>query len=135
MIVTDANVIAYLWITGHEEFKSHELLLKDPDWWVPQLYKSEIQSVLLLHIRKNIITTQNAIHLMEKIEKQFEFTTMHVPSQLVLTLGERTSCSAYDCEYAALALTLGCPLITTDKKILQSFPTLAMAAANYLALK
>ena len=135
MIVVDANVIAYLWIPGHEEFKSHELLLKDADWWVPTLYKSEIQSVLLLHIRKNIITAQNAIQLMEKIEKQFDFTTMNVPSQLVLTLGERTSCSANDCEYAALALTLECPLITMDKKILQSFPTLAMTANNYLALR
>ena len=135
MIVADANVIAYLWIPGHEAFKSHELLQKDADWWVPPLYKSEIQSVLLLHIRKNIITPQNAILLMEKIEKQFEFTTMNVPSQLVFTLGERTSCSAYACEYAALALTLECPLITTDKKILQSFPSLAMTAVGYLGIK
>ena len=135
MIVVDANVIAYLWIPGHEEFQSRELLLKDAEWWVPNLYKSEMQSVLLLHIRKHIISIQNGILLMEKIEKQFEFTSMNVPSQLVLTLGEQTTCSAYDCEYAALALLLECPLITNDKKILQSFPTLAMTTNSYLNSK
>ncbi len=132
MIVADANVIAYLWIPGHEEFRSRDLLVKDAEWWVPNLYKSELRSVLLLHIRKNIITTQNAILLLEKMERQFEFTSMDVPSSLVLTLAERTSCSAYDCEYAALALLLECPLITNDKKIIQSFPTLAMTANSYL---
>ena len=135
MIVADANVIAYLWIPGHEKFKSRELLIKDADWWVPNLYKSELRNVLLLHIRKNIITTQNAILLLEKMERQFEFTSMDVPSSLVLTLAEKTPCSAFDCEYAALAFTLDCPLITNDKKLLQSFPTLAMTASNYLNSK
>lgn len=135
MIVADANVIAYLWIPGHEDFKSRELLLRDAEWWVPNLYKSELRSVLLLHIRKNIISTQNAILLLEKIERQFEFTTIDVPSSLVLTLAGKNSCSAYDCEYAALALLLECPLITNDRKILQSFPTLAMTVNSFLNSK
>lgn len=132
MIVVDANIIAYLWIPGHEIYRSRDLLLKDSDWWVPVLYKSEMRNVLLLHIRKEIITVQNAIQIMEKIENQFAFHTMEVPSELILTLGHQSTCSAYDCEYAGLALVLGSPLITYDKKILKSFPQIARTADSYL---
>jgi predicted nucleic acid-binding protein len=69
---------------------------------------------------------------MEKIEKQFEFTTITVLSPLVLTLGEETTYSAHDCEYASLALTLGCPLITNDKRLLHSFPSLTMNVNSFL---
>ncbi len=132
MIVVDANIIAYLWIPGHEAYKSRELLIKDHDWWAPLLYKSEMRSVLLLHIRKSIITSRDAIQVMEKIENQFEHTTMDVPSNLVLTLGLQSTCSSYDCEYASLAYLLECPLITLDKKLLQAFPEIATPPSKYL---
>ena len=135
MIVADANIIAYLWIPGNEVYKSRELLTKDYNWWVPSLYRSEIRSVLLLHVRKEILLMKDAIYLMEKIENQFEHSTMEVPSTLVLTLGHHSTCSAYDCEYAGLAMLLECSLITHDKKLLHSFPELAMTPATYLQRK
>ena len=132
MIVVDANIIAYLWIPGYEVYKSRELLVKDPNWWVPPIYISEMRSVLLLHVRKNIIKMNNAIDLIGKIESQFGHSTMDVPSKLVLTLGNQSTCSAYDCEYVGLALLLDCPLLTQDKKLLQAFPEIAMTSENYL---
>lgn len=132
MIVVDANIISYLWIPGHESFKSRELLIKDPDWWVPSMYKSELQSVLLLHVRKQIIGIEVAIQLMTKIENQFKYHVQEVPSNLVLTLGNQTTCSAYDCEYAGLALLLGCPLITYDKKLLNTFSPFTKTSIDFL---
>lgn len=132
MIVVDANIISYLWIPGHESYMCRDLLTKDPDWWVPPLYKSEMCSVLLLHVRKQIIGLETAIQLMTKIENQFKFHVQEVPSNIVLTLGNQTNCSAYDCEYAGLALLLGCPLITYDKKLLSTFPQLAKTSATHL---
>ncbi|MFZ1675617.1 MAG: type II toxin-antitoxin system VapC family toxin [Saprospiraceae bacterium] len=132
MIVVDANIISYLWIPGHESFMSRELLTKDPDWWVPSLYKSEMQSVLLLHVRKQIIGLEVAVQLMTKIENQFKFHVQEVPSNIALTLGNQSNCSAYDCEYAGLALVLGCPLITYDKKLLSAFPQFAMTSETFL---
>ena len=132
MIVVDANIIAYLWIPGHEKYHCRELLIKDKDWWVPPLFKSEIRSVLLLHVRKKLLEMADAIQLLEKIELQFEYTTMEIPSQLIMALGNQTHCSAYDCEYVGLALLLGCPLITHDKKLLTTFSQLAMTPDSYL---
>ena len=39
-------------------------------------------------------------------------------------------CSAYDCEFVALAMTLGVKLVTMDGKLLKAFPghTVALSA-------
>ncbi len=54
----------------------------------------------------------------------FEFD---VSSESVLTLVERSDCSAYDCEFVTLAQHLGVKLITMDGKILRAFPETAVA--------
>jgi predicted nucleic acid-binding protein len=43
----------------------------------------------------------------------------------VLRLVQQSKCSAYDCEFVALARSLNVPLITMDKQILKDFPTTA----------
>lgn len=54
------------------------------------------------------------------------------PSDLVLDLASASGCSAYDCEYVALARHLDVKLITTDKQILQSFPETAIGMDVFL---
>lgn len=53
-----------------------------------------------------------------------------VESAQVLELVCQTECSAYDCEFAALAITLGCSLVTMDRQLLRSFPGVAMRPAG-----
>jgi predicted nucleic acid-binding protein len=43
----------------------------------------------------------------------------------VLTLVRDSDCSAYDCEFVALAKRLGVDLVTMDKKVLRAFPAIA----------
>ena len=43
----------------------------------------------------------------------------------VLTLGRDSECSAYDCEFVALAKRLDVNLATMDKKVLRSFAMIA----------
>ncbi len=38
-----------------------------------------------------------------------------------------TGCSAYDCEFVALAIKLNTHLVTMDKKLLRAFPKCALA--------
>jgi predicted nucleic acid-binding protein len=42
-------------------------------------------------------------------------------------------CSAHDCEYVALADTLGVPLLTYDRGVLDAFPDQATAPGAYLS--
>ena len=50
-----------------------------------------------------------------------------VKPRAVFDLVLSSGCSAYDCEYVALARLLGVPLVTEDRKLLRSFPDIAEA--------
>jgi predicted nucleic acid-binding protein len=52
-----------------------------------------------------------------------------VDSHMVLDLVNRSDCSAYDCEYVALAKQLGLKLVTMDRKVLRAFPEVAVPLA------
>lgn len=58
--------------------------------------------------------------------KEFE-----IESQYVLDLVKQSRCSAYDCEYVALAQQLGINLVTADRKILTEFPALAVSLESF----
>jgi hypothetical protein len=55
-----------------------------------------------------------------------------VPLAAVLGLAVGSSCSAYDCEFVALAQDLGAPLVTVDRQVLASFPGVAVALEDYM---
>lgn len=54
----------------------------------------------------------------------FEFD---VQSREVMELVRDSECSAYDCEFVALAERLGVKLVTMDKKVLKAFPKRAVS--------
>ena len=56
-----------------------------------------------------------------------------VASFQVLNLVSSSDCSAYDCEFVALAQDLDAHLITVDKKILSEFPSIAFELGKYIS--
>jgi predicted nucleic acid-binding protein len=69
------------------------------------------------------LTLTDALALAEEAEDLFDGREYLVESRDVLSLCATSGCSAYDCEFAALALRLGIPLVTADTELLQSFPS------------
>lgn len=57
-----------------------------------------------------------------------------VPSSIVLSVVNRSTCSAYDGEFVALAQQLGVILATQDKKILSEFPDIAKPLSELVAM-
>jgi predicted nucleic acid-binding protein len=55
-----------------------------------------------------------------------------VSSLDVLRLAAQVRCSAYDCEFVALARDLNIPLVTTDKQILSDFPETAVSLDEFV---
>ena len=127
MIVVDVNVIAYFWIPGEMTALAESALERYPKWVAPFLWRSEFRNILAGYIRRGTLATSQAEKCLAGAEAQMQGCEYLVPSDRIMRLVGRSTCSAYDCEYAALADDLNVKLLTTDKQLLKEFPRLAVS--------
>jgi predicted nucleic acid-binding protein len=73
-------------------------------------------------MRRKTISFEQANSLQKEAESLLEGAEFEVDSYTVLELVRDSDCSAYDCEFVALALKLEIKLLTMDKKLLRAFP-------------
>jgi len=132
MIVADTNIISYLLLPTSYSDSVDKLFTQDPAWIAPTLWKSEFRNVLALYLRKEIITFDKALQLQEKAESIMSNNEFDVNSSHILTLVNQSNCSAYDCEFIALAKYQNIPLVTQDKKVLREFPNNALSIAYFI---
>jgi len=132
VIVVDANILAYLLITGERSVEAERALEKDPVWTAPILWRSELRNVLSLYMRKKGLTIEKALRIIEKADDLLQGREYGMTSRPVLELVVSSSCTAYDCEFVALAQDLGVPLLTVDKRILNQFPQTAIALDEFV---
>ncbi len=133
MIVADTNIISYLLLPTAFSESVDTLYKCDPNWAAPLLWKSEFRNVLALYLRKKIITFEQALRLQESAESILIYNEFTVPSSQVLALINESNCSAYDCEFVALAHHFNAPLVTQDKKILKEFPRTTITINDFLS--
>jgi len=126
MIVADTNLIAYFFIPGQHTADAKSVFLKDPDWAAPLLWKSEFRNVLATYLREGYLHLDDALQLAGEAELLFYGNEYSVQTDRILKLAVMSKCSAYDCEFAALAEDMGVKLVTSDKVILSAFPKLAV---------
>lgn len=131
MIVADTNTIAYLLIVGDRTPQAKRVLRKDPDWAAPTLWRSEFRSVIAWYLRRGLVTLTQALQFAEEAEELMEGGEYEVASSQVLGLVAGSQCSAYDCEFVALAQELGVPLVTSDSKLLSEFPAVAVSLEDF----
>lgn len=127
MIVVDSNVLAYLYLPGEYTAVAEGLMEHDPDWAAPVLWRSEFRNILAGYMRRGKLTFEQAGALQSEAEDLLNGTEYEVDSPSVLELVRDSDCSAYDCEFVALAMKLGTRLVTMDGKVLRSFPGIAVA--------
>ena len=133
MIVVDTNVIAYLYLSGDRSSQAEQALLRDSEWAAPLLWRSEMRSVLSLYIRRKQLTLAEAQQVMAEATRLMRDREYAVTSEQVLTLIASSACSAYDCEFVALAADLHVRLVTTDRQILGEYPDAAVSLDDYAA--
>ena len=127
MIVVDSNVLAYLYLPGVHTADAEALLEQDSEWVAPVLWRSEFRNILAGYMRRKMITFDQACNLQHEAESLLAGSEFEVDSEAVLELVRDSDCSAYDCEFIALAIKLNIKLVTMDKKLLHAFPKRAMA--------
>lgn len=125
MIVVDTNILVYLYLPTEHTSKVEALLVNDPEWIAPTLWRSEFRNVLAFYLRKNLLTFDQSLAIQDEAESLLQDNEFIVNSHDVLQLMQNSECSAYDCEFVALAKNMNVHLITMDKKILKNFPDIA----------
>jgi len=127
MIVVDTNVVAYLLLGGEKTAGARLAFRKDPAWAAPLLWRSEFRNVLAAYLRRGTLRLSDALEVMRDAEALFRGAEYSVESGDVLKLVAESGCSAYDCEFVALAQQLGVPLLTSDAEILKDFAQTAIS--------
>lgn len=125
MIVVDTNAVAYLLLGGEKTPEARLAFRKDPAWAAPLLWRSEFRNVLAAYLRRRTLSLSDAREVMREAESLLRGAEYSVDSGEVLKLVSESGCSAYDCEFVALARRLGVSLLTSDAKILNEFPQTA----------
>lgn len=130
MIVVDSNVIAYLCLPCEFTDAAEALFERDADWAAPILWRSEFRNIMAGTLRRKTISFEQAVMLQSEAESVLAGLEFEVDSRTVLELVRDSDCSAYDCEFIALAMKLDTHVVTLDKKLLRSFPkhTISLAA-------
>jgi predicted nucleic acid-binding protein len=127
VIVADTNLIAYLLIEGGHTEAAEAVLVKDPLWAAPLLWRSEFRNVLALYLRQGHLELAPALQYMNEAEARLSGREYEVPSAPVLELAQASGCSAYDCEFVHLAQELEVKLVTSDTRVLRAFPGIAIS--------
>jgi len=104
MIVVDSNVLAYLYLPGEHTAKAEALLERDPEWAAPVLWRSEFRNILAGYLRRRALRFDQVLAIQSEAESLMAGAEFDVASRSVLELARDSGCSAYDCEFVALAV-------------------------------
>jgi predicted nucleic acid-binding protein len=132
MIIVDTNILIYLYVQCEYTSSVESLIQVDSTWAAPLLWRSEFRNVLALYLRKNIISLQQALEIINEAESLMIDNEYQTSSEAVLSLVNASNCSAYDCEFVSLAKQFDVPLITQDKKILTEFPHYSSELVHFI---
>jgi len=131
VIVVDSNVIAYCWVNGPLTQLAQRVRVKDPDWHVPILWRSEMRSILTGYLRDGSLNGPQVARIKEAAEDALAGSEHLVPSASVFEIAGKSRLSAYDCEFVALAAVLSVPLVTADKIVLKAYPGQALTMDSF----
>jgi predicted nucleic acid-binding protein len=130
VIVVDSNILAYLYLPGEHTASAETLLQRDAEWAAPLLWRSEFRNILAGYMRRGTLTFAQAAATQREAEGLLAGSEFEINSLNVLELVRDSDCSAYDCEFIALAMQLQTKLVTMDRKLLRAFPKIASALSS-----
>ena len=79
------------------------------------------------------MTSDQALAVLQLAESLLAHSQYQVSSAEVMRLASTSRCSAYDCEFVALAQQLNINLVTSDQKLIKAFPGTAVSLEAYLS--
>lgn len=118
---------------GEHSAQAEALLERDSEWAARVLWRSEFRNILAGHLRRKALRFDQVLAIQSEAERLMAGAEFDVASTSVLELARDSGCSAYDCEFVALAIDLRTLLVTMDRELLRAFPTRAAGCARRAA--
>lgn len=132
MIVVDTNILAYHCLPGPRNAETEQLLRQDPDWAAPVLWRPEFRNLIAGCLRRGELNEHKAREVIADAAETLKGGEHTVSDHAVMALVSQSRCTAYDCEFAALAEALGTVLVTEDKALWAAFPKLCRSLDQML---
>jgi predicted nucleic acid-binding protein len=126
VIVVDTNLIVYLLVKGDHTEQATKAFRRDPAWAAPRLWRSEFRNVLAVYMQRGSLALNDALQIVQAAQLVMQGREYEPSSTHVLSLAAGSRCSAYDCEFVAVAKDLVLPLVTLDRRVLAAFPATAV---------
>ena len=133
MIAVDSNILAYLLIDGGRTTEARLLLERDPDWHSDAFSLVELTNILATTIRVGHLDVSRATTALVEAQAVMSAGLHAVAHSEALTLANRFRVSAYDARYLGVALALGVPLVSEDRRLRTAAPELTQSLADALA--
>lgn len=121
-----------MFLTGPRTPQARVAFRKDNDWIAPHLWRSEFRNILVGYMRRGELGVVQALRLATTAERLFERREVPVRSERVLDLAAESGCTAYDCEFVAVAQDAGTRLVTNDLQLLSAFPSVAISLSDFV---
>jgi len=131
MIVVDTTVIAPLLLPGANTPWAQKAYERDNAWASSPLWRSEFRNVLANYQREHQLKPEDCLEIMDAAEERMHPRQYNIESRHVIALAVQSECSAYECEYVALAQELNVPLVTANERLLVAFPMATMALERF----
>ncbi len=132
MIVVDTNIIHYCWVRGQHTEIAQAVRRQDPDWHAPVLWRSELRNVLTAYLRRGLLSRIQIGRILKAADQAMADGEHWVADDRVLEIVARSTLTAYDAEFVALASALAVPLVTADKAVLKAFPEQALTMEQFV---
>ena len=81
-------------------------------------------------MRQDLLSIDDSVLIYDRANAILEGNEYDVSASAVLKLAKSSGCSAYDCEFIALAQYLEVQFISADSKLCKAFPNCATLLTN-----
>jgi predicted nucleic acid-binding protein len=120
--VVDASVGGKWFVQEKHTDSALALLAAVRGLFVPELFYAEVGSVLWKKARRNELDAADARKAFASLLAFGQLTPKPIKplTPYALELALRHQCTVYDALYLALAVQLDCPVVTADRKLIES---------------
>lgn len=133
MIVVDTNVLLPLFVPGEKTLLVEKVAEFDPHWIAPPICRSEFLYVFVHELKGGRVAPTAITDTLASFTRRIQIVPPAAIDEIV-RISLKSGCATYDCEFVAVAESLGVRVATFDQAVYERFPSVAFHPERLLQL-